>query len=1198
MQCPNCGHQNSADAKFCSQCGTGLSITCPVCSTVSETGAKFCSNCGTGLQPGAYSAGPGDDLTRYLPKELLSKLRSARAGHAMKGERRTVTMLFADIIGSTSSAEQLDPEDWAVIVNGAFEHLISPVYRFEGTLAHLQGDSVLAFFGAPIAHEDDPVRALRAGLEIIDAIDRYSYDVIRDWGIPVEVRIGVNTGLVVVGEVGSDLRVEYTALGDAINVAARMEQTADPGTVRVTGETLSLTGGMFEVEDLGPIDVKGKTHPVDAFRVVRFVGGDDLDLERPILGRDEELAVLDDLRSRLVSGTGWIASIIGEAGVGKSRLVSEFRRRSADDLSVAARFDDPGDLFWIYGLSRSYDSTIPYAMIREVLRRWWSPDGSTPSYERVAESVSAAGIGDPDAAAFLSFIGGLPLPDAAASYVKALETPVLHSRASETLTSYLAALAAVRPGLIVLEDLHWADDLSLALIEQIMELTERSPIGLVFAMRPYREDPTWRIHEVAGRDHHHRYHHLDLVPLAKEEGSRLIETLLGDTTLTEEAKHRILERSDGNPLFIEQMVSSLKEAAPDRVGELAVPTSLSGILTARLDRLDDDSKFVVQMASVLGSEFERDTLAALLGNASSERYVIDLLRRGILVEKGESDSLGFRHALIQEAAYSTILIRTRRDLHQRVADFLIDNHPAAVQDIARHLIESDAEAAFPYLIEAGLQATRSMALADAIRQLTKALANRPAKADPDLVERAHAGLGEAYSLVPDLSQAAAAYQQLYEYGEQLERPSARVAALNNLGYATASLGMDLEGASAYLEDARRLAEETGDELGLAQYHMNACFVASMAGQLGKAVAHDEATVELGEKNGADSIRLAGLTRRAINYMALLDFERGVPAFESALQAAEEANMEEAVAILRMAATTHHLARGDFRAAVDEAEGQQATLVRYSSFYSGINQRNIGAWKCALGQLEDALSHMVETRRLADRLGQPFVAGAASAGMALAYATLGLSDPIDDLREDALTNLDHPAGEFLASSAWADLGFCNLLLGSSEQAESDFTKGLTSSSTSKYMEQIRLLCGRSMSLALRGDLDNADMDIVEAREFTSSKSFHAYDALIDYTDAEILLRRGHFEPAEQILSIADQTASERGLVLLQAQIQTARARAAHGAGDLETEETHAQTATGTLQRIAASITEEGLRTSFASRWLGTTALESDGRVTAP
>jgi len=1186
VECPNCGQQNASDANFCAHCGTALSITCPVCSTVAPAGTKFCSNCGANLQTAEPAEAAESDLARYLPGELLAKMRSARAGHAMQGERRTVTMLFADIKGSTAAAEQMDPEDWATIVNGAFEHLIAPVYRYEGTLAHLQGDAVLAFFGAPIAHEDDPVRAARAGLEIVEAMKAYSAGVEAEWGILVEVRVGINTGLVVVGEVGSDLRVEYTALGDAINVAARMEQTADPGTVRVTARTLSLTGGVFEVEDLGDVEVKGKSEPVTAHRVIRFVGGKTQARERRIVGRETELELFDDLRARLMGGSGWIASIIAEAGLGKSRLVDEVRRRTGGAQMLVSRFDETGDASWMFGASRSYDSAKPFSTIRDLLRRWWDVDAADDEFGRVEAASADSGAEDPDTAAFLAYIGGITPSDSASAFLDALETSALHARASDALSSYLEAVANQRPLYVVIEDLHWADDLSLAIVEGIMDLTERVPIGLIVALRPYREETSWRVHEVAGRDHHHRYHHLDLPPLPTEDSTALIDALLDESGVSDDTKRRILDRSDGNPLFIEEMVRSIDQVKES--GELALPTSLTAMLTARLDRLDEESRFVVQMASVLGTEFDRAMLVGILEDPLDANRIPDLLRQGIFVEAPHAtDSLGFRHALIQEAAYETILRKTRRELHRRVADHLISTSPDAVQDIAFHLVEANqADVAFPYLIEAGMLASRSMSLADAIRLLTTAMDTAPVDADPVLIERAHEALGEAYALVPDLSLASAAYQRLYEFGEESSRPSARVMALNHLGYATASLGADLVGANLYLDQARSLAEEIGDELGLAQYHMNACFVASLGGRVAEAAAHDEATVELGEKAGVDSIRLAGLVRRAVNYCFLLDLEKGASAVETALEAAEGEGLEEARAIVNcFGSSVLAQARGDLQEAVEVANREHATLERYSSFYLPMSLAKTGGLLFELGDLEGALAQFVSGRRTADKFGQPFVGGAAASGMAVVYAAAGVSESIPELRDEAERTLAGAMGEFFASTTWANLGFTDLLSGNIEEADTAFSKGLAASSISQFVERPRLLGGKALALLMSDDLEAAGSLLDQAWEFVSEKGFIPFNPLLHLAQGELAMRRHRPDEAEESLILAQQAAMESGQRLMTMRILEARARLAVGS-DSGTAVHHLDMARSAVDAMAMSMADEMLRERFVATQLQT------------
>lgn len=1187
MECQNCGHENTEDARFCSQCGHNLSYPCPVCGTMADPEDRFCRSCGTALTESARSpepevspAQPADDLSRYLPEELLAKMRSARQGHSMEGERRTVTMLFADVQGSTSSAEQLDPEDWAEIMNGAFERLIAPIYRYEGTLAQLRGDAVLAFFGAPIAHEDDPVRALRAGLEIVAAMADYSEEVEQHWNVPAHVRVGINTGLVVVGAMGSDLRVEYTALGDAINVAARMEQTAERDTVRVTGHTLSLTQGLFEAEELGPIEVKGKADPVPSYRVVRYIGTGATEDVAPLVGRAEELGLLEEARANVMESTGRIVTVIAEAGVGKTRLLDEFESNSEQACQLVSVFDAEGTMNWLHGSSRSYDSGNHYSTIADALGGWWFPEGATPGFDRVEAAVAVEELDEPDAAAYLGFIAGVPLPDHIERFINSLETHTLNSKASRAARAYIEAVATRRPTVIVLEDLHWADDLSLALVEDLMDAAENAPLEVVLVMRPYREEPSWRIREVAERDHPHRYVNVSLEPLDAAASGDLLDSLLAGTEVDVDTRQGILERSQGNPLYIEQMARALK-LQPGDLDESQVPTTLVGLLTARLDRLDEQQRYLVQMASVLGSAFDRSMLAALVDTTDITSTVNDLLRVGIFVERPDHrETLEFRHALIQEAAYETILRRTRRQLHRRVADHLITGDGGS-REIARHLVAAgELEAAYPYLVTAGSAATRSMALADAIELLTMAIDNTPDDADPELIVQAHDSLGDAYALIPDLSQAAASYQRLYDYGENSERPEAQVAALNRLAYATATIGADLDKAHQYLADARKIAEENHDEMGLAEYHMNACFVASMGGELGEAVAHDEETVRIGQQSGASGIQLMGMVRRATNYIGLLDWERGLPAVESALEEATAAGHEEAVATVQFSGSaTIAFLEGDLRKALEEGEEAIAVLDRYGSFFLAMAHHLVGSCHYELGDLEEALSQYLDVVRVATATGQPFTSASGSSSMALVYATVGLADQTPQLVSEAEEQLSGPLGEFLASTVLADIGFVKLLLGASDKAVDDFTRGLTASSTSQFTERPRLLLGRAMARVAGGDLDAAGDDIANAVTFTESKGLDVYLAHIALAEGLHAEASGDLDGAERALTRGQEEAMTRGQRLRLLEIVSARARVASSSGREEDAARHTESAAAVAEAIAGGIADETLRSSF-------------------
>ncbi|MGH8912378.1 MAG: adenylate/guanylate cyclase domain-containing protein, partial [Acidimicrobiia bacterium] len=1023
MSCPNCGLDNRPGAKFCSECGDALEITCPVCSFVSPPDANFCSNCGHSFTAEERPK-LGEDITRYVPPEMLSKITAARAANPMRGERRTVTMLFADIQGSTAAAEGLDPEDWTDIINGAFEHLIAPVYRYEGTLARLLGDAVLAFFGAPIAHEDDPVRAVRAGLEIVEAMERYKTEIKERWEIPIDVRVGINTGLVVVGEVGSDLRVEYTALGDAVNVAARMEQTAEPGTVRVTRDTWALVKGHFEGEEIGPVEVKGKSEPVDAVRVIgRGRGGADTTGERPLIGRSAELARLETLQSRLLDGAGWVASVMGEAGLGKSRLLDEFRAAWASDAQAKVA--------WRGSFSESYDAAIPYSSIRQLLRRWWDIDGAGEPYRVVEQAVDEVVPDLPDAAAYLGYAASVPLPDSVNDFLAKLDAPVLDARARQAVVSYVEAESRRRPVLVAFEDIHWADPISLAVIEDMMQITERSPLGLLFTMRPYRDEPPWHLHEIATRDHPHRYEALDLSALEGQAAESLFDALVDGLDVPAELRGRILERSDGNPLFIEQMARALREGDGD-LESVPVPTGLNSLLTARLDRLGAESRMVVQIASVIGSEFDRPTLAALVDDASEvDPKLTDLLRREILVERGgHAGLLAFHHALMQEAAYSTMLLRTRRELHGRLAEHLVATSPGAVQEIARNFVEArDMERAFPHLIAAGEQASRAMALSDAIRLFTTALDNLPGNADPELVVKGHDGLGVAYTLVPDLTRSAATYQRLVDYADLSGRPSAKVRALNRMAINTAMLTGDLASARGYLDDAYTLAQEVGDEFGLAQYHMNACTIAGLGGDMETSVAHDSETARWGKELGAEGIRVEGLARLAENSVWLMDFERAIPAAEEAIDAARQAGDELNLAIVNAVAMSRLSMRdGDNPGALRLLLENEDSVARYASFYAPMVKAMAAYHLYERGEIEAALTYLEDARAMATAAHTPFFGAVAASALAKVYGSLRLDEAMIEARTAAISAVDSPLGGFVGSTVWSELGYASLVTG--------------------------------------------------------------------------------------------------------------------------------------------------------------------------
>jgi len=489
VDCSNCGAVNPQNAKFCNQCGERLPAACPNCGHANPQGAKFCNNCGRQLGQGAIKSA-ASQAAPDLPTLSTTPAPAPAVGtRDLEGERRNVTILFCDVQGSTAASERLDPEDWTEIMNGVFSTMIRPIYHYDGTVARLMGDAILAFFGAPVTHEDDPRRAVLAGLEIIAGFETYREQVTQRWGVDINLRVGINTGLVVVGAVGSDQRTEYTAMGDAINVAARMEQTAEPGTVQIGENTYRSVAPYFEVQELGGVRVKGKRDPVRAFRVLHQKRAPDRSrgiqgLQAPLVGRDQEMATLRNAVENLRQGRGGIVCLLGEAGLGKSRLIEELRNewQAATAPDAASDWDH-----WSTMGAVSYGSGDPYSVFKHRVRQYSDIQTSDPP-DVVREKIAHAFAEYPDPLrtrlhrAYIQLLGVLPddgsLPALGGEDLK-------RELISSTVEGFTVQIGR-QPTVYAFDDLHWADAASVELIQQLMRLAESLPVLFLCAMRAYR----------------------------------------------------------------------------------------------------------------------------------------------------------------------------------------------------------------------------------------------------------------------------------------------------------------------------------------------------------------------------------------------------------------------------------------------------------------------------------------------------------------------------------------------------------------------------------------------------------------------------------------------------------------------------------------------------------------------------------------
>jgi class 3 adenylate cyclase len=577
-------------------------------------------SCGTPVGAGPADAERQARLTGQAPAPLVTKMRSAR----ITGERKPVTALFADIVGSTSLAEQMDAEDWTQLLNGAFDLMSQAVFRYEGTIAQLQGDAMLAFFGAPVAHEDDPERAVRAALDMVTAIDELAEQLRAEHGLGFRIRAGLNTGPVVVGNVGADLRYGYTALGDAMNVAARMQAAAEPGTVVITEATRRLLGDGFELTDLGPLKVKGKAEPVHAFRVeglrsspARLRGLHAIGLESPMVGRDDQLATLVSLLEVARAGRGRVALLIGEPGIGKSRLLAEFRH-SIESGGEPAR--------WIEGRCISYGQNLAYHLLADIVRNALDlPESASESEARTlldSRLSEALGADAPDVAPYLAHMLGLPLSADEAGRAS-VEPSVMQGRYVAATHRLLRALAGSAPVVFVCEDVHWADPASVEVMRGLMPLFVQLPMVHILALRSERESPGWALVTLAREMLGDALTELMLQPLTEEQSRSLVSHLLVIESLPTRVRDLILSRAEGNPFFVEEVVRMLIERGViQREGErwlatadisaVDIPETLHGLLLARIDQLPDSAKRTLRVASVIGRQFPVRVLERVL----------------------------------------------------------------------------------------------------------------------------------------------------------------------------------------------------------------------------------------------------------------------------------------------------------------------------------------------------------------------------------------------------------------------------------------------------------------------------------------------------------------------------------------------------------------------------------------------------------
>jgi class 3 adenylate cyclase/tetratricopeptide (TPR) repeat protein len=691
MQCPLCQQENPADTSFCGECGGRLAASCSACGATNLPTNKFCGTCGAPLTAGV-PAGRFVSPGSYTPKHLAKKILTAKT--ALEGERKQVTVLFADIKGSMELLADRDPEEARKLLDPVLERMMEAVHRYEGTVNQVMGDGIMALFGAPLAYEDHAVRACYSALRMQEAVKRYAEGLRGAEGRSIHIRVGINSGEVVVRSIGSDLRMDYTAVGQTTHLAARMEQLATPGSILITASTLHLSRGYVDAKPLGPVRVKGLSEAVEVFEItgagpVRTrLQALTARIPTRFVGRQAELEALRRVLDRVQAGYGEVVALVGEPGVGKSRLVWEFthslRSQGWRVLESSAA---------------SYNRATPYLSVIDLLKAYFqveAGDNAGTIGEKITRTVLALGPTLHPALAPLLTLLEVPVKD---PEWQGLEAPQRRQRTLDAVKRILLWDSQVKPLCLIFEDLHWVDTETQAFLDTLVEGLPGARLLLLVNYRPEYS------HSWGGKSY---YSQLRIDPLPPEGAEELLEALVGTDSSLHALKRLLIKRTQGNPFFLEESVQTLIETGVLVGGrganhlrrspqEIQIPDTVQAVLAARIDRLPLEDKRLLQAASVIGETVPFILLKNVVELTEEE------LRRGLsrlqaaefLYETSpfSDPEYTFKHGLTYQVAYRSLVRGRRVALHARILESIERLYPDRLSEhierLAYHAFRSE-----------------------------------------------------------------------------------------------------------------------------------------------------------------------------------------------------------------------------------------------------------------------------------------------------------------------------------------------------------------------------------------------------------------------------------------------------------------------------------------------------------------------------
>jgi len=1014
-----------------------MEYLCPHCGEVTPTKGKFCMGCGRELT--SSTEAHSIDYTQpqsYTPKFLADKILTTRS--SIEGERKLVTVLFADVANYTSIAEKLDPEEVHQIMDGCFKILMDEIHRYEGTINQFTGDGVMALFGAPVAHEDHAQRACHAALSIQKVIQGYGEKIGERHGAEFKLRMGLNSGPVVVGSIGDDLRMDYTAVGDTTNLAHRMQDMANPGSVLVSGHTHRLVRDFFELTSLGKVEVKGKEKPQEPYELLRAgevctrLGAAQAKGLTRFVGRENAMASLQEAHGKAEAGSGQVIGIVGEAGVGKSRLLLEFRNRLLPDAFT-----------YLEGRCLHFGGAMAYLPVLDMLR----------SYFGVKEGEQEAVVRKRMAERILTLDNKLeptltPLQDILSlkvegeAYLK-LEPKQRRERVFEAIRDLLIRESQEKPLILAIEDLHWIDKTTEEFLDYLIGWLPNVRVLLLLLYRPEYT------HQWGSKSYFNR---IGLDHLSLRSSAELVRAILEGGEVAQDLRELILNRAAGNPLFMEELTHSLLEngvikkeknqyVLSRKASDLEVPETIQGIISSRLDRLEENLKRIMQVASVIGREFAFRILETITGMREDlKASLTNLQGLELIYEKQLFPELEyiFKHALTQEVAYNSLLVKRRKEIHKRIGQAMERIYEDRLEEfyemLGYHYSRADnSDKAYRYLKLSGDKAARTWANWEAIRFYGEAIQVLDSR--PETEEKKREKLDVCLSMYNPLTLLGYP-ERSHELLQQAERLSKEVKDARSLAYIRGRLGsyytmtgrpnLGIE----YCEKAYDEAQTIGAIELIAPGAFDVCAAHLHVGDYSRVVDVAERVLRLIEeyhrerdrfgRNYAAYPLLCGWCGIGLGFLG--DFKEGREILEKGRRNALKIDDKFGMGMLAGFHANFSYFEGDGNTTVDHArEASECFLETAGSWWRGWAYASLGAGYYLLGECQMARDHAGNGVRALREAGVSIMLPLSNYFLALIHEGLGDMSSAKDRAEETLRLSQQFQTRTYEALAWMVLG---------------------------------------------------------------------------------------------------------------------------------------------------------------------------------